>query len=52
MANGGVVDIPPAILPGRQLEDAHVRDGQSARGASERDLDELEVCDEGESLFL
>ena len=41
------VDIPSAILAGRQLEDTHVCDGQSAAGASERDLDQSEICHEG-----
>jgi hypothetical protein len=40
--------ISPAILTRRKFEDTHVRHGQSAAGSSERDLDEFEICDEGE----
>ena len=43
-----VVDIPASIFIGRKLEDTHVRHDQSAAGASGGDVDELEVCYEGE----
>lgn len=41
------VDLPPPILSGRELEDAHVRHDQSIAGASERDVDESEVRHKG-----
>ena len=43
------VDILIAILAGRQFEDPDVCDDKSAAGSFERDFDELEVCNKGES---
>ena len=42
-----IVDVFASILVGWQFEDSHVRDGQSAGGSFERDLDEFEVRNEG-----
>lgn len=42
-------DLFIAILSGRQLEDTHVCHDQSSRGALERNIDKLEICDKGET---
>lgn len=47
MSNVLIVDVFASILVGWQFEDSHVRDGQSAGGSFERDLDEFEVRNEG-----
>lgn len=46
-ANINVVDIPPPILAWWQLEDTHVRHGQSTASTLARDSDESQVRDKG-----
>jgi hypothetical protein len=47
LSNVLIVDIFASILSGWQFEDSHVRHGQSAGGSLERDIDELEIRNEG-----
>jgi kinesin family protein C1 len=46
-ANSNIVDLPPAILTWRKLQDAHVRHGQPAAGASAGDSHQPQVCHQG-----
>lgn len=46
-ANVSKVDLPPPILPRRQLQDAHVRHGQPTASTSARDSNQSQICDQG-----
>lgn len=48
MLSSTAVDTPVAILVGWQFENSHVCHDQPAASTSQRDADELEICDEGE----